>query len=445
MADDVLLRFLDADLLQVGGDDTKFKNIEDAAKDLAAELVKSPALATPFALVASDPDAPADDPVVLQALAALKARWATYRNTFASTPVGVVRAMLLEALALASASDDRIGVAFVTSARNVLPFSDVGAEEPVWADLVAEVERRIDLRAEAEWATPQSVALPSLVAPVPAVGSPTVTTATVNRAVLQKKIRAASGPQVEVPDEGTVNTDGNPYWPQGNPAHWNQEFGVRLADAIGGTIEAVVQKIEVALPDLTQPLADFADQIASYVQDGVNAVSLAAAGLDRRTKLLWWKEALYSPSGRLRYRDLPPPTAAALMGFDLHNQVPTFTPGSVTAFLCEAVEALPGFEVDRRYLLSELVADARSALATAPLRAAARALVGSEGRRPVLALVAHTDAGSDITDEAFRAATGVPADTSISLPDWATWVYREMQAARAVADGGVAKKRGKKA
>jgi hypothetical protein len=445
VADDVLLRFLDAGLLSVGGDDAKFEKLQQTAKDLAAELSKSPTLATAFALIAFDANAPVDDPVVIQALAALKVRWATFMNTFSATPISVVRALLLEALAIAAASDERIGVAFVTSARNVLPFTEVGGEQSIWANVVADIERRVDARAESEWATPDNIIVPPLKAEAPEIGGVSLKVLTVQRPWLAGKVRAAGGPQSQGP-EGTIDTDGNPHWPHGNPAHWNHEFGTRLSEAIADAIDAVVKKIEVIQPDLSAPFQIFADQIGSFVEGSLNAVNGATAGLQRRTNLLWWKEALYSPSARLRYRELSPTTAAALMGFDLHRQVPTFSPASVAAFLAEAVEALPGLDAEKLHTFRELVVDARSALAVAALRdTAARLIAKPEGRGPVLALVAHTEVTSVLADEDFLRLTGIPADAELTLPNWAAWVYREMQAARAVTDASTPKKRGKKA
>src|SRR5688572_26469158 len=123
MTSQPILRFLSAGLINVGGDDAKLGKLHETATDLAATLKKSPSKAVPFALIAFDPEAPDEDPVIVEAIDALQKRWATYVNTFSGTPVAVIRAVLLEALVQAAAENDKVGVAFVTSARNVLPFT----------------------------------------------------------------------------------------------------------------------------------------------------------------------------------------------------------------------------------------------------------------------------------------------------------------------------------
>ncbi|GLS35714.1 hypothetical protein GCM10010869_13030 [Mesorhizobium tianshanense] len=117
--------FLNKGLIDVGGDDTKLEKLSQAAKDLGDALKKNPSKALSYSLIAFDPNAPEDDPVVQEALAALQNRWTTYRNTFAATPIAVIRAILLDALVNAAAEDDRVGVCFIASARNALPLLPV--------------------------------------------------------------------------------------------------------------------------------------------------------------------------------------------------------------------------------------------------------------------------------------------------------------------------------
>lgn len=445
MSEDVLLRFLSNGLIDVGGDDAKLEKLRAAAADLAAALKKAPWKAASFALIAFDPRAPVDDPVVREGLEALKHRWATYVNTFAGPPIAVVRAMLLDALAKAAAEDDRIGVAFVTSARNALPFMEAGDERAIWADVVSQIEERVDTRAEAEWATPSSITLPSMAFDVPPLDAPKISTARANRDNLKKKFYAAAGPHYHNPQQGNVATSGNPHQPHGNTTQWVTEFGDRMAEAVADVVDAVAGKVSIEQSDLSEPFRALADSVSAYVDGTLKAVSGATAGLQRRTNLLWWKEALFSPSARLSYRDLSPAAAAALMAYDLHQKVPTFSPASVVAFLFEAVAGLPTVELEKTFSIRELVEEAQTHSALASLRAAGADLVASpEGRGPVIALIAHSDAPASRIEADFRRLTGVSADAPITLPAWATWVFREMQAARAAFDGPSTKRRGRK-
>ena len=93
MSDDVLLRFLRKGLIDVGGDDAKLQHLRQTAGDISGILKKAPTKASPFALVAFDPDVPATDPTITEVEDALRKRWATSpsRCPRPRTPTGLRR------------------------------------------------------------------------------------------------------------------------------------------------------------------------------------------------------------------------------------------------------------------------------------------------------------------------------------------------------------------
>jgi hypothetical protein len=429
VSEDVLLRFLNNGLIDVGGDDAKLEKLQLSAKDLARELRHAPEKTASYALVAVDPHAPAGDPVVKEALEVLRNRWATYVNTFSGTPLAVVRAMLLEALAEAATVDERIGVAFVALARNALPFIEVGDENAIWAELVGAVEARVDARAEREWATPDSISVSSLGFTVQKAAPPALTPGKTKRDVLTTKLQAAAGPQ-----SGSTATSGNPHWPNSNQ-NWVAEFGNRAAETIADAIDNAIGQIKISGIDLSGPLNQLATAVSTYIEGTLDSVSSATAGLQRRTNLLWWKEALYSPIARVSYRNLTPESAAALMALDLHRQVPTFSPASVSAFLHEAVSSLSLSNREKTYQIRDLTIQARQSPELAPFRSAvSTVLPRATGRGPLLALIAHPEAPPSLSDQGFLELVGVPASALLDLPTWSTWLFRELQAARAAAE-----------
>jgi GTPase-associated system-like protein len=434
VSEDVLLGFLSNGLIDVGGDDAKFDKIREASADLADALVAEPAKTVSFALVGFDPEVPADEPGVREALAALRDRWATYVNTFSGPPVTVVRAMLLSALTVAAEKDDGVALAFVAVARNSLPFVGVESERDIWVAAVRAAEARVDARAEREWATPASIDVAPMNLDLPDLGAPTFERATVDIEALKTSFWAAAGPQyVDPRRNNAINTGGNPHWPQ-STSHWNGEFGTRLASAVAETIDGVLSESAVEQADLTEPFRAVAAAFSEHIDAVLGSVSAATAGLQRRTALLWWKEALFSPSSRRSYRDMPHPAAAAVMAFDLYRQVPAFAPLSVYAFLAEAVLGLPGIESEKTYPLRELVGRAQDDDALSELREFGSTRVPApDGRGPLLGLIAHPDTVAARSEERFHRLTGLPPGTPMTLPAWAGWVFRELQAVTATA------------
>jgi hypothetical protein len=436
--------FLNKGLIDVGGDDTKLEKLSQAAKDLAGTLKKKPSKALSYSLIAFDPDAPEDDPVVQEALAALQNRWATYRNTFAATPIAVIRAILLDALVDAAEEDDRVGVCFVASARNALPLLPVDNERDIWIGIVEQVERRVDARAEEEWATPETISVQPMEYEVPAITAPEVKTGEASESDLQNGMFAAAGPTYQQPRQGNVATNGNPHWPQ-NQQQWVYEFGARSGTAIAAAINAAMSEIEVSQPDLAEPFSKLATAVSGYVDNTLKSISAATAGLQRRTNLLWWRESLYSPSAGKSYRELPLSVAAALMALDLFDTVPLFSPASVSAFLSEAVLRLQSAGGHGKRPVRDLVAEAQDHSDLASLRAAAAKLVVvPDGRGPLLALIGHAAHIDARNADDFQRLTGVPASSELDAVAWAGWLFRELQASKAATDTSSAKHRSAK-
>ncbi|ULS47540.1 hypothetical protein F9W95_19100 [Pectobacterium carotovorum] len=437
MNNQVLLGFLKAGLLDLNGDDTKLAKLQDAAGDLVGILKKTPGKATPYCLIAFDPQAPVDDPVITEATAVLLKCWPTYINTFAGSPVTVIRAILLDALMQAS-SDEKIGLAFVSSARNVLPHMEAENEQSIWIDIVADIERRVDAHAEIEWSTPESINISSMPAVAPPPIEVTVAEVNVDKQLLENELHAAAGPNTNA---GPTNGNPNTTSPQSQNTAWVTEFGTRAASAISKAVETAVEKSNLGDIDLSTPFLQLSQSITNYVEDAIKSVGMATSGLQRRTNLIWWKETLYSPSARTSYRGLSKPTAAVLMAYDLYQQVPTFSPASVVAFLYETVLSLPGIDTNERISVRCLLRELVTSSELSELRnMASQLLPANDGRRPILGALDAIN--SDLDDDGLREKIGIPAGTALTLPEWASWFFRELQAAEATQSVTKAKKCG---
>jgi hypothetical protein len=133
------------------------------------------------------------------------------------------------------------------------------------------------------------------------------------------------------------------------------------------------------------------------------------------------------------------------MALDLHQQVPTFPPASVSAFLREAVLSLPTGPDGQEKPIHELLDEVRDTESLAALRDTAAELVPAPaGRGPVLGLIGHRESRPTLDAETFRDLFGVPAHTRLSAPAWATWIFRELQAVRATHDGSATRRRARR-
>lgn len=427
MSSEYLMRFLDIGAIDLKGDDSRLEKLRLTAKDLSSVLKKAPAKTVSFTMVAADPGIASGDPSIQEAMAALRKQWETVSNAFSSPPVAILRAILLDAIVQAARADESISVAFVNTARNALAHAETADEAVVWREAVGEIEAKVDARAEQEWATPEMILVDPLQYTPPAAVALKFKAPTVDREALQSEIQRASGPW--------GGNSSNQHSPNNSPQAWAASFADKMATAIANELEALGKGLAPAPVDLTQPLTTLAKAITTHVEKALASFSGATAGLQRRTNLLWWKEALYSPSVHESYLDLPAFEAAALMALDLHQQVPTYSPASVSAFLKEAIRCLPvdsGGAEGGKQEIAQLVSDARTTEFMQPLRnVAAQYVQAAAGRGPLLSVIGHPQSPTAVDDAAIRALTGLDAFTKMTPSEWGTYLFRELQSARA--------------
>lgn len=292
---------------------------------------------------------------------------------------------------------------------------------------MSEIESKVDARAEAEWATPEMISVEPLTYTPPAPGKVQFELPVVDRPTLKGKIHSAAGPW------GPNNP--NQHQPHGNPQAWTQEFANKMSVAIAETMDAMAEELAPAPVDLSTPLTALAKAVTAHVEAALASFSGATAGLQRRTNLLWWKEALYSPSTHESYLEMPVFQASALMALDLHEQVPTYSPASVSAFLKEAIRCLPidpESQGSGQCDVATLVQDAKTAAFMQPFRVlAAQYVPPPAGRGPLLSLIGHTQEPMAADATSLRELGGLDASATMTPAEWGTFLFRELQAARA--------------
>ena len=127
--------------------------------------------------------------------------------------------------------------------------------------------------------------------------------------------------------------------------------------------------------------------------------------------------------------------------------MPTYSPASVSAFLKEAIRCLPAepeSEGTGRRDIATLLRDAKTAAFMQPFRAlAAQYTPAPVGRGPLLSLIGHGQDPAAADDASLRALGGVDSSATMTPAEWGTFLFRELQAARATSAnaGKRAKKR----
>ena len=419
MTDSLLDRFLDKGLLDLKGNDQWYGHITSTASSLSTFLRDNPENIIPFTYAALVPEVADRNPAIERTSNLLRNEWKTYTSISMASPKIMLRAIILDALLQNANSNDETKTLLALLLSSALPHLSVGKEEEVWTEALEQLLGAVEASAEVAWTVPSQINVP----PFPKINVPTirfsVKAGEVNQETLEQGIYAAAGPT----DEEGESTEGNPHWSNAGH-HWSHQFVPRAASAISEAIsEAASAKTGSAKPAaLTTAISD---AIATYLTSFAHQLVSTTYGIEMRSRLLWWKEALVSPSARVSYRDIDPKEAPGLMAYDYQAVLPSIAPASVTVFLTETVRTLHSDEVSLP-LVEWLQVLAASPHADA-LRATIRETTFLVGYRPLISLVTADEAGPELITN----RTVFDPNLSISASQFSQMVFLELQALKA--------------
>lgn len=421
------------DLLSAGlikdlaGDDERFAKIERATVKVAKEFNERPVLLIDGILAGINPDVPAKDPAIVLAEQALVSEWKTMHSVYPNSPIGLLRAILLAAAEQADAGP-RPAIVWLTAA-DMLPLLRPGNEGPIVRRMLTEFATKTEKLALASASINHSDEILSpILSPVPAQNPRAV-----DRDNLLLLVAAAAGPDYR--SDGRSLPDPNPGWPTNQTARtWSADFADRMHSLLADELDTLSSELGERQRQLVEQLTGALDGQRTWMLEAIKHSHTRSQAEEVRLNVLWWSEALYSPTLRRSYRELPPPLAAVVMAIDLLDQVPKPTPASVAHLLAEVVHRLPGSAHDRKYELRPLLIELHAARDELPDDWSNERPPRTRGRLSLRDLVfASISASSGTTDASVASAihqAGLAPDVALSLPTLARAVFRQEQAVR---------------
>ena len=419
MSDRLLDRFLEKGLLDLKGNDEWYGRITLTGKSLSTYLRTNPEEIIPFTYAALLPDVGDKDPAIEIALDLLKTEWKTYASVSMASPKAMLRAIILDALLANAESDDATKSALALLLASALPHLSVGKEKEVWKTALDDLLRAVELKAEVAWMVPSQISVPAF----PKIDVPTIRFSVkggeVDQQALEKGIYAAVCPT----DAEGQPTNGNECWTN-QPEDWSHQFVPLAASAIGGAISTATGAKKASAN--TQALAKaLTGAIVKHLESFVGQIASTTHGVEMRSRLLWWKEALMSPSALVSYRDINRKAAPGLMAYDYQSMLPSLAPASVSAFLLETVRTL---QPDNE---AAALVEWLQALAAVPhaeaLRDTIRGIAFADGYRPVVSLVTLDEPGAS----SIKERTVFAPDLSLTAGQFGLLIFLELQAMKA--------------
>jgi hypothetical protein len=425
MTNSLLQRFLDAGLFDIGDDDERLKIFQASATDLAKEIAEKPEKAICATLVAIDPAASDNDPVLEEAETAVKKHWQAFKNKYAERPKGLLRPVLLEALQAASADSPAIAAAIWYSGVSLLPFLEPHKERALVKEVFESMGTATEREAEKLWAPGAFDAELNL--PKFSVKFGEHTNGKVDRKALEQGMTDAVGPQNQ---SGQAGKDPNQHWPNANH-NWAYQFAPRAASAVASAVEKAIAPLAGQAAVISEQLEPALKKFGKEVNAGVtNWVGAAVGSIRQRSELIWWKETLYSPTLRRSYRGLTPAEIAVTMAQDLHAIAPAPCPQSVEYFLRETLCA--SCPENPELSFAEILDAANRSNDLSKILVPAKQVIAP--RRTSLLSTLSISRHTALKMDTLPACLGVRGDSKLPASELAVWLFRDAQALSLISD-----------
>ena len=421
----VLQQLLEADLVEID-DDSQMEKLTTAAALVQAQLSEGQLAIAPATLVAMDPHVGLDDPVLDAAYAAVAGQWQTVKKRHPDRPVALLRGVLAQALAAAAESDAVASVIWAT-ASSYGPYAPVAREQEVWNRILRPIGDRAERVASDVWSGRDEAG--KINVPAPEIPTISASPAAIDIETLTTYLAAAAGP-VEAPEgvkpNNSVVAQGSYGGGAAQPA-WANAFGSTAATGIALEVNAALASMAKRI-DLG-PLKAALEQHTIGISQAVSDALAPLHAVELRSRVLVWREALYSRSQRLPYRAISRAAAVVCIAADLAAEVPPMCPASVDSLIWEAAHAVLGTQAITIPEFAAALADQTDG--------SIAGLLGSEvpveGRATLLSLVRSVLAtGQPPTN--VRAQLGFGESVEVVMPDLARWLFRDLRAERIAAE-----------
>ncbi|PZU13934.1 MAG: hypothetical protein DI622_13755, partial [Chryseobacterium sp.] len=323
MENKLLLPLLKAGLLNIGDSDERLDNIEKSIIDLEALLKENLDFLPSYTLVALDPNINSSEPVIIEVEDIISEHWKALRAKFTETPVQIIRSVIINALYNIGLENVKIARIIYLTAINLYPFLKFKKEKPVIELMINELGDIAEKNAVEEWALSKEI--PKIATPKLEIKGLTVGDIEVDREELE------NGLLIAIKNNPSTGHGSN----HGGASTWGTHFADKGSESIANAIEGSLKKLEdsISPSSISDPINNFFNEFKNSLNQALNKSFSSIQSVERRSKLLWWKETLYSPSLKNSYRSVNEIQQAIIIANDLYNQLPSIVPVSVDYLL----------------------------------------------------------------------------------------------------------------
>lgn len=394
-------------------DDSALDKLKKASAEIAKKLQKDKSKIITYTLVALDPQVSVDDSSLAEIKDIVIKHWPVFATKASDLLITYLRSVMLEALQSISNNTHLAGVIWLTGS-SVLPYYCLDREASIlkeWLENIGniyqeEAESQWNISSEIQFNNPKQIAL-----------NATITTSQVSAETLTADFLAASAHK-NYGGENTVHTQNWDTWPN----FFSKRSGEGVAKEINRALTSQSTSLKKGLDGYNTQLNEYFSGLGKYFEDISKQMILGTQSIQRRSQLLWVKEALFSVGQKISYRDIPKSDLPFVLAKDMQSLITFIYPVSVDFFTKE--------------ILRNIINDADSKVSFSNLLEAGKlkniqSLLGTQtttdsSRKSLINYIQRLTTKQTTIGE-LENETGIRPDSEISLSDLTVYLLHDLQ------------------
>jgi hypothetical protein len=395
-------------------DDSALDKLKKASAEIAKKLQKDKSKIITYTLVALDPQVPVEDYSLAEVKDIVIKHWPVFATKASDLLITYLRAVILEALQNISNNIQLAGIIWLTGS-SALPFYNLDREAHTLKEWLENIGNVYECEAENQWSISSEIQINN---PTQITLNATVTTSQVNSETLINEFKAAS-------NSNGWNGGENSY--QSNSGNnWSNLFSTRAGEGLSKEINRALtlqgNSLKRGLEGYNTQLNDYFSGLGKYFESISKQMILGTQSIQRRSQLLWVKEALFSVGQKISYRDIPKSDLPYVLAKDMQSLITHIYPVSVDFFTKE--------------ILRNIINDADSKVSFSNLLEVNKlkniqSLLGTQtttdsSRQSLINYIQRLTTKQTTIDE-LENETGIRTDSKISLADLTVYLLHDLQ------------------
>jgi hypothetical protein len=414
MESKLLQPFLQAGLLDIGDSDERLVHITNSIQDLRTKLAANKGLLMSYTLVALDPSISDTEPVLIDTEAIVSENWKALRSKFTERPIPLLRAVILNALYDLGSEDASIARIVYLTATNFYPYAKLGREKEIVERMLHELGNIAEKDAVEEWSL--TTTQPELKISPLKISGLKFGEVKLDSTELKAKLKEAAGRTPQGLD------------PYSHPDPWSTHLSENATTGIENLLTTTFKSFAEGLTpsSLETPINKFFTDFKASLDHTLKASFTSIEAVERRSKLLWWKETLYSTSLEDSYRSIDKYMQPFVMASDLFQQLPAIVPVSVDYLLRDTLLILED-SANTKIPFSELLHAIDDAKSKVVLKSHFSDIDNSARRISVSDFFGLVFQGKTTIDT-FKQYTGIDESEMVSLNDIGVIILHDFMA-----------------